>query len=623
MADFLARRNTPCLALDTWLLEEWHRYKEKFTSSHSTLLSTWQSLVLFENIIRHTSEGANLFKAPAIATLAFDAWELCRKWNLNFEAETEDQAAFIKWSAAYQARCEASSWLDRASIIDVLMEAYQRGEYVFPKEISCIGFESLSIYPQLDVFLSKAQESGSIIHHRSLLSSKRGDVKRIKVDNVEEEILLAATVAAHWQQNAPHSRIAIVVPDLAACRKAVVRIFKENMDEAHFNIAAPISFINYPMIEAALLALRLFSPQLSLDDVSLFLRSPFFKGGMTENLSRATLEADLRKQGGETLSLVYLSGLPLMTKYLNPCLEILPTLKEKQLSTKWGHCIQTILESLGWPGDRALNSDETQQYEKWQSLLLAYQEAASVLGEHSFAEALTHLRHLLKETVFLPKAINQHAPIQVLGLLEGLGLPFDYLWVMGLHQQSWPEGPKPNPLIPLSLQKKLGLPRSSSKREYLFAIDATERLCKAPVVIFSQASSVLDEPREESPLLTAFPLVSIEALDIPSLKSSFQKQSGPEKMLIASELHNFEESAPGLGRDEKLSLGAHTLKLQTLCPFRAFAETRLRAKPLEKVAIGLRANERGDIVHQILCAFWEDVKDKAGLEGQSQDAHNI
>jgi probable DNA repair protein len=49
------------------------------------------------------------------------------------------------------------------------------------------------------------------------------------------------------------------------------------------------------------------------------------------------------------------------------------------------------------------------------------------------------------------------------------------------------------------------------------------------------------------------------------------------------------------------------------CPFWAFAEIRLQAKPFEEVELGLSAAERGSLVHAVLAQIWQQLKNSEEL----------
>ena len=59
--------------------------------------------------------------------------------------------------------------------------------------------------------------------------------------------------------------------------------------------------------------------------------------------------------------------------------------------------------------------------------------------------------------------------------------------------------------------------------------------------------------------------------------------------------------------------GARVLELQSQCPFRAFAELRLGAQPLQEPQAGIERRTRGTILHRALQEFWSETQSRAGL----------
>jgi RecB family exonuclease len=66
--------------------------------------------------------------------------------------------------------------------------------------------------------------------------------------------------------------------------------------------------------------------------------------------------------------------------------------------------------------------------------------------------------------------------------------------------------------------------------------------------------------------------------------------------------------------------GANLLELQSLCPFRAFAELRLKAQPLLAPPPGIDARLRGKMLHSALEQFWRATGSAAALQARSRDA---
>ena len=63
------------------------------------------------------------------------------------------------------------------------------------------------------------------------------------------------------------------------------------------------------------------------------------------------------------------------------------------------------------------------------------------------------------------------------------------------------------------------------------------------------------------------------------------------------------DPAPALG-DEQARGGSTVFKLQAACPFRAFAELRLGARPIRQAEIGPDAMMRGSLMHRVLEKVW-------------------
>jgi probable DNA repair protein len=71
--------------------------------------------------------------------------------------------------------------------------------------------------------------------------------------------------------------------------------------------------------------------------------------------------------------------------------------------------------------------------------------------------------------------------------------------------------------------------------------------------------------------------------------------------------------APPLVAGDPVRGGTHVIKLQSACPFRAYAELRLGAVPLDQPEIGLDAAERGALLHAVLEQVWDSVQSHARL----------
>ncbi len=78
----------------------------------------------------------------------------------------------------------------------------------------------------------------------------------------------------------------------------------------------------------------------------------------------------------------------------------------------------------------------------------------------------------------------------------------------------------------------------------------------------------------------------------------------------------WDEMAPPHAGNER-TRGVATLRAQSRCAFRGFAETRLDAQPLEQPVPGFNERERGELVHHALQHVWTALRDSSALAGHA------
>jgi probable DNA repair protein len=389
--------------------------------------------------------------------------------------------------------------------------------------------------------------------------------------------------------------VGIIVPNIGAVRSKLERAFEEVLPGA-FHISLGPALRERPIVHAALLLLELACGEAGLERMGMILRNPYWKGGEEERSRRATLDAHLRKQGQSPVPLAEIRAFSSLEKEIR-------RLPVEQSPSQWSRAFSRLLKLIGWPGNRALNSEEHQAMEAWNKLLSAFATLDAVIVSLSFEAALARLNSLAAKQPFQPE--NEGAPVQIMGLLEASGLHFDHLWVLGLHDEEVPPPPQPNPFLPLGLQRELGLPHSSAQRELEFYGKLLSRLsASAPEVVFSYPQWEGDQPLSASPLIgfaadnESEPL-PVRWLDL--IRGSAASEALEDR--VAPELPVGWEQRGGTGM----------LKDMAACPFRAFARNRLSARELEDVSIGLDAKEKGSGVHKVLELIWAELKTQENL----------
>lgn len=412
---------------------------------------------------------------------------------------------------------------------------------------------------------------------------------------------------AHQQLLNGQQFVGCVLPDLNQQRTTVMRIFSQVIpDENLFNISAGQSFIAFPVIHQAFNLLQLGQQQqFSLSIVSQVLRSPYTGDAEREKATRALLDAKLHQHGELVITKTRLIQwsrhlAPLFHQRLIKC----SALSEINTGSpsEWSAYFSSYLATVGWPGEHSLNSPEYQVVQRWLELLSEFATIDCVMSSITLSQALSYLRQLASDTQFQTQTSD--APIQILGVLEAAGITFDALWISGLNDENWPAAAKPNPFIPLPLQRQFNMPHASASRELTFSRQLTERLVKsAPRVLLSYALNDEDRPLRPSPLINKYPSMTSETLGLKNVSTMAQQLFASSDLEVLEDMH-----APAVTKEEIIKGGSFILKSQAACPFQAFAAIRLNATTIAEPHLGLNALQRGVILHRILEMVWQQIK---------------
>jgi probable DNA repair protein len=585
------------LPFNAWLKRCFTELQTKACGAPLILLNPQQSFLLWQTIIHDQTDDA-LLSVNATASAAQDAWNLLQKYNVNPNdpelSLNDDNLDWKNWAETFVQTCKDNNWIDNASLIKFINS--QLGNLNTSKHIILVGF--LELTPAEQLLLDKLNCEINFYQARI----RNQSTKRMFFANTEDEIyamanwtkqqLKATTVGARRAvplQNAKN--IGCIIPNLNEIYNDVKRIFAETFaDDTQYNISYGDKLSNEPIIYAALEILSLNIGKIHIDDIGFLLRSPFI-GNFKELPQRAIQDAQLRQMNQTEFTLNQLNTHCDLFKTLQ-------TIKFKQhLSPReWVDVFTKQFNALGWPGTRELTGKEFKTIEHWHELLQEFAALDLVINSFSHAQALVNLKRLASQTLFQTKKPH-YAPIQILGTLEATGLCFDHAWMMGLDDKNWPETAKPNPFLPISLQKKYNMSHATAEREFHFARLITQKFMQnSSGIIFSYAQQNQDGVSQHSPLIKDFPL--IENFDV---KSHFE--IAQQKFTNISD-----DQAPPVQENEALHASVDILEQQAACPFRAFAKHRLQACEIPKPTEGINALDRGSITHKILELIWKQIK---------------
>lgn len=597
-----------CLPLNRWLERS---YRE--LQLPETLLSEFQALACWEQIIaddcRDTQPG--LFHSRSLARMAYQAWKALLTWQIPLRVlaqnPTPEVTAFHRWANAFQEYCTQRHCVDQAMAAGKVLTALSARQLALPQHIVLIGF--IETPPQMQAIFDALAAQCQLRHEDVSLTAQ---CQRVRVSNEEEEWRAMVHWACQtWQEN-PQLCIGCVVPKLEQVRDDITRLFTHAQNDlpsppAHLvNIAGGDSFSRFPLIQMALEILQLTTNPISTTALSRLFCSPFIGGAEQELIERSQLDVQLREYREAFFEwpvlLTWLRQAGICADLVARCeAYIVAKPANTQLApSAWAEYFTKQLDILGWPGERGLNSAEFQQQERWRQLLQEFSGLDSVFEKPlSLTQALRELHILTQETPFQPQ--TPATPIQVLGVLDAVGLKFDRLWICGMTQEDWPPAPAPNPFLPVRLQRQHRMPHASAERELLFSQQVIHYLQHSTQqLIFSYASLKEDRPQAPSRLITHVDTVPLSQL----IDGSFISQPQP-----AALEYIIDEQAPALTDPAAFRANASLFKQQAACPFNAFATFRLGATALPSSEPHLTAQERGIHLHSVLENVWSVLRD--------------
>ncbi|MSQ58648.1 MAG: hypothetical protein EXR36_03125 [Betaproteobacteria bacterium] len=605
--------------------------------SSAMLMAPIQELALWEQIVGQSRHRHALLDTGVMARLAREAWTLQNAWRADFSERThalsDDVLAYRDWALEFEAQCRDRNWVSRARIADLLAFQAHAGQMPDRKPLVLYAFDALTA--QERDLMERYRACGVPVEISAPATATAQCQRRIYPTPDDELTGVACRIRALLERQ-PGARIGVVIPDLSAQRAHMMRVFDDVLDPGRilqsnptsaraYNVSLGVPLGQYAPVRAALSILRMAAKDLSLQETGALLVGPFVAGAARELADRALLDAQLRQRGNLLITLERLCEFVAeMNQRSGGKCEILdhklsqllcaavPMRRKRQLPSAWIDGFLSLLSVLGWPGERALNSEEYQVVGKFREIAQSLSWLDAVEGVQSFGGTLSWLSRTLADTPF--QAESKHARVQVLGVLESAGIAFEHLFVVGLHDEAWPFPARPNPLLPVSVQRSQDMPHASASWEAGFA----QRMMSlwrntARNLTYSCAIQHDDLMRHPSRLLVNMD----EAQDDPQSTWVSYARSMQESVML-EDIGG--ESAPSLPSGYEAVGGAAVLHNQAACPFRGFAIHRLGARPLEAGRLGLDARERGALLHRVLASFYSEVTSQSALLALSEEA---
>ncbi len=614
----------------------WHAWIEQLCSesvlaggsaSGQALLTPAQMAAAWRRIVMDGSLAALPGSDAPVADLAMRTWRTCQEWRVSDEdlrvaADSSDALTFAAWAAEYRRTCARMGWLDAGMLPGTLATDLRRGLIRSPAAVRLVGFEEWT--PLQREFLRVIASSGCDVREEPAPRVRGAQARTLACHDEIEELERAARWARLRRERDAHASVAVIVPDLAGRLPQVRRTFldifapdwrlrPDDSMPVNFSLGRPLTSAG--LVHAALLMLRALGGSLDYRDAGQLLRSPYLGGSGAESAARASLDLSFRERPGTQVRMADLAlsadrnAMPLLAGRLQQFLGISSSLPRMQLPSRWAESFSAAIHALGWPGERTLGSDDFQAAVAWREQLDHMGACDRITGEIGRETALELLSNTTRQRVFQPS--GDDAAVQVMGLLEAVGHQFDALWVCGLTSDNWPPASRPDPLLPISLQRRLHMPAASAPA----VRERAERLLRwiessAPEVILSWPEFRGDEPISQTPLVAHMPRL------VPGMLPLWDRPTRHQALVRARQTEAVTDDVPpplGPGR-RPLRGGIALLERQARCPARAFLEFRLGAREMRAPSAGLDAAARGSVTHAILQELFRRIPDQHHLQ---------
>lgn len=601
------------------------------------LLSAFNEQLLWEEVIAQSlrkNAFGELFDISGLASAAIEANRYVVAWNLHLprEHQAEETRQFLHWQRAFKQRCSELGALESVRYMNWQLAQLDQGAVELPQRIAFGGFDQTAPQEQRlrDILSSRGVEVAEYI----TTAQMPAHAQQIQLDNQDAECRAAvAWVRQQLMQN-PAARLAIVVPRLSEVRNQLADLLDDvfypmsvrpslaDMPR-HYNFSLGVPLLQQPVIQAGLNLLRMLTVHpLQQADVSVLLMSPFWSASRQEADARALLDAVMREKLPMQFTLARLVEFIQAQQVEGLCLErLLSNIQaamaipagRKLSALQWVETLDAMLEALGWPGERNINSIEYQALNAWQKALQQFARMDVLDKKLIASEAVNYLQQICAQQVF--QAETEHEPsIQILGIMEGLSAPVDALWCMHMNDHIWPPPARPNPLLPAFIQRAAGLPNADNHVQAVFAAAIQQRILhSAQMVVFSSSRMDGESQLRPSPLMQDVALFDRE-LPLADTLAEHLSLAGQDALE-----HVDDHLAPPVQEGEHVSGGTGLLKAQAVCPAWAFYQYRLGAKALKTPVAGLDNMARGSLVHGVLEAFWRK-RHFADLRDMSADS---
>lgn len=606
-----------------WLREMQFRSQLE-DSSTARCLSESEERELWRSVVLESEPSRQFLEPGGAARAARRARRAMAEYAIPIEAvaayQTEESTALLEWNKRFAVLCRSLDCMPSDRLLDAA------GRYLAAREgaAAVTWIESPAWRPVARRLLERY--AGSPL--KACISPLCATPRVLGLDSGASELAAAAEWSRTNLERDAGFRAWICIPDLSLRREEAADAFDAVLaprrfslatteDAAPYALAGGISLAEHSPVRAALAFLEAAQGEVTFGQFSALLRAPELQLDMAESGAAARLDWALRTRAPSLSPLKFWLDLANRVAHTESLGEIaavrrlraashaLSALRGSHPISRWVETWISAFEAGPWNLRSRWSSGEYQSAERLRELLVELAAGDALFGNQPLHGAEGILRRAARETPF--QSQTGVPPIWVSGQVTDPWLAYGGLWVAGCREERWPPPVDPIPLLPVRVQMQYGVVPAAVQTQLAFAEDLSRRwLARAPHCVFSVADADDGRPAQVSPLLSEISMAP-EPSEV-TLKPlwAIMSQNSPSLERLA------DEQAPAFGPLER-TRGVSTLRAQSRCAFRGFAETRLSTARMERPIPGFDQRERGILLHDALEYIWTEVRDSVRL----------
>ena len=514
--------------VDVFIQDLWkiHARRSAGSSSNLNLISSQEELLIWDHVLESSLLSESLLNTEETANSIAHSYRMGKQWldneifnqEVTKKSDIKDVAVFSEWIELFQKYCNQHRVINLVDATQILTEVILKNELETSlKRVVLVNFfNPPPLYRKLFTALPNVKE----VFTNTIDNEMKPQVAlktKLTFQSQDSESNHCALWVKKILTKKTNAHIGILAADKPNSREKLelalkdvltpLNFFPNVIHESLFNTSGNTeNLLDSGLIYDAFLILNLGADQYNTVDIIRLLQSPFINLDHAEESDAEKedcilLAGSLKQRTGPIISrreLFYLIKTKSTSSELAAILVSIRTeIRKANLQSaplQWSSVFTRALESFGWPG-KIQSSIEYSQHEQWLNLLNTFNLSAASLSKLNYSSALKRLRLLAKRTL-QRNLFNSSLQISYLSLDEAIGLEFDYLWMLGIDDQHWPEPANPSPFLPYKLQKQYKIPGSHSEIQ-LTSASKTFEILLSSTAVEARASYYLSDGEQE------------------------------------------------------------------------------------------------------------------------------